>query len=134
LLSQEDIDADIEDYNGCTLLHWACLRINAHPIDLFRLLIETHDLDVNQHDIDNETPLYKALDNFNPNYGGDITSLAYLINQQNVNVNAKYKRDRSLLHLACTSSDLRDSDAILCQIVEVIISRCLELVLGGTAS
>jgi hypothetical protein len=80
---------------------------------------------------------------FNPSKGGDINVLGYLINQKGVNVNAKYKGDYTLLHTTCIvnlqnrshSDELNaECDTILCQIVEVIANKCLELVLDDTTS
>jgi len=141
LLSLSNVNTEYD--SGYTVLHHACEQINYLPLDVFKVLIETHGDDINVHDNNNDTPIHFALDFFNPSEGGDINVLAYLINQQNVNINAKYKRDHTLLHTACIvnlqntwhSAELNAGcDTILCQIVEVIISRCLELVLGGTAS
>jgi ankyrin repeat protein len=142
-LTQTNINVDIKDQRGWTLLHMACININNLPIDIFKLLIETMSCDVNvqNNDNDNDIPLHNALRHFDPNKGGDIKALAYLINQKNVNVNTKDKSDHTLLHTACIinlqhtwhSAELNAKcDTISCQIVEVIIERCIEEVLDDT--
>jgi hypothetical protein len=75
---------------------------------------------------------------------------AYLINQNNFNVNIKHQCGRTFLHLACTSgiSDLNNfsdpdddwnvleakSDTLLSQIVEIIVERCVEQVFNESSS
>jgi ankyrin repeat protein len=151
LLGQKDVDRNIKGYNGRTILHYACEKMNILPLEMFKLLIETKGVDVNVQDNDKNTPLNSALGYFNPNDGGDITVLAYLINQKGIDVNIKGQYGNTILHLACIceigdddddySSDegLEDSviqhqkaDTNLCQIVEVIAERCVEQVLDET--
>jgi hypothetical protein len=70
--------------------------------------------------------------------------LTYLINQKTVvDVNNKYNKGYTLLHYACIvnlpgtlhSAELNtERDTIVCQIVEAIAERCLELVLDETTS
>jgi ankyrin repeat protein len=162
LLSQKDINVDVGDGFGCTLLHWACNNINSLPIDIFKVLIETHGADVNVQDNDQSTPIHLAIHNFNPHEGGDITVLTYLINQQNVDVSITNQNGHTLLHSACICviSDLDDadydstdsdddstdsdddldddkeakSDTISCQIVETIVERCIEEVSDETTT
>jgi hypothetical protein len=128
------------------------------PIDIFKLLIETIGCDVNTQDNYKDTPLHLALGYLNPHNGGDINVWAYLINQKAVNVNIKNSNNHTLLHMACIcdipdlndyigpNDDFMDSEEnldnhreakgenFLCQIVEVIVERCLELVLDETSS
>jgi len=113
LLSQENVNVNVQGSYGCTLLHWACDNINSLPLEIFKVLIETCGADVNVQDDDQNTPIHLALDNFNPHEGGDITVLTYLVNQKNVNFNIKDQNDHTLLHLACISdiSDLDDADS-----------------------
>jgi hypothetical protein len=144
LLSQKKIDVDLRGYNGQTLFHGACKDINKFPLDVFKALIETHGCNVNVRDNYNNTPLHCALEYFNPSEGGDINVLAYLISQKTVvNINAKYTKGYTLLHYACIinrpntwySAELNAKcDTNLCQLVEVIAERCLELVLDETTS
>jgi ankyrin repeat protein len=154
LLTQTNVNVNIKGYIGDTLLHIACNNINTLPLEIFRLLIETMGCDVNVQDDDNNTPIQNALCCFDPDYGGDIKALAYLINQNNVNLNIKNEKGFTFLHLACIceigedgddydydyedSSDegLEDSviqnqkaDTNLCQIVEIIAERCVQQVL-----
>jgi len=84
--------------NDTNLLHTACMNINTLPIDVFKLLIEKHGCDVNAQD-KFDTPLYLALRWFNPETGGDITTLTYLLSHANLNI--KYKFGCTLLHIAC---------------------------------
>jgi ankyrin repeat protein len=101
LLTQSGINVNIKSWNGYTLLHYACENINKLPIDVFKLLIETHGCDVNAQDNNNDTPLRHALLNFNPNNGGNITILTYLLTQKTVNIHIKNNSGSSLLHIAC---------------------------------
>jgi ankyrin repeat protein len=138
LLGQKGINGDIKSCFCYTLLHEACRNINKLPLDIFKLLIETIGCDVNVQNKYDDTPIHRAIDNFNPDEGGDIKALAYLIDQKNVNFNIKDKKGRNSLHLACTNnlSESRDSaelnvecDTVLCQIVEFIAERCVQQVL-----
>jgi ankyrin repeat protein len=101
LLGHKTINANIKCRYGGTLLHTACKLINILPLDLFKVLIETHGFDVNAQDDDKNTPLHNAIRSFNPNDGSNITVFAYLINQKNVNVNIKDQFGSTILHLAC---------------------------------
>jgi ankyrin repeat protein len=137
-LNKQDLYVNLKDKYGFTLLHKVCEKVNYFPLDTFKLLIETRGCDVNVKNNFGDTPLHNAIRNFNPNKGGDIKALAYLIDQKNVNLNVKVQKGLNLLHLACTNhlSESRDSaelnaefDTISCQIVEVIVERCIEEVL-----
>jgi hypothetical protein len=139
LLTQTNINVNIKGRYGYTILHYARYNINRLPLDVFKLLIETHGADVNAQDEDNETPVHLAFRCFDPDKGGDITVLAYLINQKNVNLNVKGKKGFNLLHYACTnnlpgwrhSAQLNaEFDTIFCQIIEMIAERCVEQILG----
>jgi len=110
VLSQMKVNADIKGKDGYSLLHTACERINKLPFEIFKILIETHGADVNVKDNDNNTPLHHALDCFDPYYGGDIKALAYLIDQNNVNVNIKTPKGDTLLHLACQKINILSLD------------------------
>jgi ankyrin repeat protein len=99
--------------------------------------------DINELDNDNNTPLHNALEDFNPNKGGDITVLTYLLTQKNVNVNIRGKKGHNLLHLTSfndlpsykRSVELNAKfDSILCQIVEIIAERCVQHILDETTS
>jgi ankyrin repeat protein len=99
LLNQKGINGNIKGYNGCTLLHTACENMNYLPIDVFKLLIETVGFDVNVQDNNNDTPIHRALREFNPD--DDINVLYYLLNQKGVNANIKGGYGNTLLHYAC---------------------------------
>jgi ankyrin repeat protein len=101
LLSQNNINANIKDEHGRTLLHTACDNINKFPLDILKVLIETHGGDVNVQDDDKYTPFHNALYYFDPNQGGDITVLRYLLTQKNINVNIRGRCSSTLLHYAC---------------------------------
>jgi ankyrin repeat protein len=135
LLSQKDVNANIKGEYDNTLLHAACENINKLPIDVFKLLLEILGCDVNVQNNYKNTPLRRALACFKPHNGGDITIFAYLINENNANVNIKDQNDCTLLHLACIgnlseskrSVELNaECDTILCQIVEFITERCVQ--------
>jgi hypothetical protein len=87
--------------------------------------------------------------------GGNIATLAYLINQKIVDVDIRGKFGYNLLHRACicdffdseddsmdSEHDLHDKvselnaekDTILCQIVEMIAERCVQQVLDETTA
>jgi len=139
LLTQENVTANINGKWGYTLLHAACERINRIPFEIFKLLIETMGLDVNAQDNKKDTPIHSALRLFNP-HQGDVTVLAYLLNQNNVDVNISGKQGHSFLHLASInlpsyehSAELNAKfDTLFSQIVEVIIERCVQQVLDET--
>jgi ankyrin repeat protein len=99
LLSQTNINVNNKDQYGFTLLQRACLRINKFPLEIFKVLIEKHDADVNIQNKDKDTPLHLALRNFD--WAGDITTLTYLLSQKGINVNATGEYGYSLLHYAC---------------------------------
>jgi ankyrin repeat protein len=135
LLSQKGGNDNTKDKYGCTLLHLVCKYIHKLPIEIFKLLIETLGYDVNAQDDNDDTPLHQGLCCFNPNSGCNINVLTYLINQTNININIKYKNGYTLLHSACiiylsntrySAEQNAECDAILCQIVEVIVERCVQ--------
>jgi len=135
LLSQEGVNGNIKGQFDDTLLHAACKYINTLPLDIFKVLIETMGCEVNAQNDDKDTPLHNALGRFNPNKGGDITALTYLINKNNIDLNIKNEKGRNLLHYACTnnlpsyqrSAELdAECDTIFSQIVEFIAERCIQ--------
>jgi ankyrin repeat protein len=137
------VHTDLKGQNGYTLLHEACKNINALPINAFKVLIEAVRCDVNVQANDNDTPFHYAFDNFNPRNGGNLTVLNYLASHKDANVNIKTQKGYNVLHLACINK-LPDSkraiklkaenDTIWCQIVEVIIERCVQQVLDELTS
>jgi ankyrin repeat protein len=141
LLSQKGVNVNTKGKYGRTLLHYACNKINSLPIGIFQYLIETLGFDVNTPNIFKDTPLLRALCSFNPNGPGDINVLTYLIDHMNVNLNIKGHCDRTLLHYACIKhlSGSWDSieinaktDTHSCQMVELIVERCIRQVLDET--
>jgi ankyrin repeat protein len=101
LLSQKGVNANIKGEYGHNLLHTACNNINALPFDVFKLLIETHGADVNAQNDIKDTPLHCAVRRFNPDVGGNITTLTYLLTQKGINGNIKGQYSCTLLHEAC---------------------------------
>jgi serine/threonine-protein phosphatase 6 regulatory ankyrin repeat subunit B len=134
LLSNKNININTKDEYGNTLLHYAC-----DEIDVFKFLIETLGCDVNVQNNAKNTPIHNTLRRFDPNDGGDTTGLTYLLSQNDVNFNIKGEYDRTLLHDACIanlsgsgdSAELNaEIDTILCQIVEMIVERCIGQILN----
>jgi ankyrin repeat protein len=101
LLTQKTVNIHIKNNYGYTVFHTACERINKLPLDIFKVLIETHGADINIQNNNKNTPLHHALRTFNPNYGGDITVLTYLLTQKTVNIHIKNNSGSTLLHIAC---------------------------------
>jgi ankyrin repeat protein len=101
LINQKNVNGNMKGWNGYTLLHMACININKLPLDIFNVLIGTMGCDVNVQDDDKDTPLHDAFRYFNPNKGGDIKTLTYLLTQTNINVDIKGKYCYTLLHRAC---------------------------------
>jgi hypothetical protein len=120
-------------------------------------LIEKHGCDINVLDRDDNTPLHLAFHSLNPNNDNNITLFAYLINQNNFNLNIKDQDGYTFLHLACICNilDLDDymdsedgfsdseddgndlkakSDTVLSQIVEIIAERCVEQIVNESSS
>jgi ankyrin repeat protein len=135
LINQKNVDVNINNIDDTASLHSACKNINRLSLDIFKCLIETMGSDVNAQNDNGDTPIHFALENFNPNKGGDINVLTYLINQKSVNVNIRGKRGHNLLHLTCfsyyrCSVELNgECDSILCQFVEMIAERCAQHIL-----
>ena len=158
-LNDENINR-IDPETGRSILHNYCRYINTTPLEVWRYLIETKCCDVNAQDNSKDTSLHDAILFFDPNKGGDITVLTYLINQKNINPNIKDKNGHTIFHLACIckigddsddqdedgSDDVKNSDegledsviqnqkadTNLCQIVEAIAERCIQQVLDET--
>jgi ankyrin repeat protein len=147
LLNQKAVNLNIKGQNGHTLFHLACKHINKLTVDIFKLLIETLGADVNILNNHQGSPIYYAFLHFNPNKGGDITVLTYLINQTNVHLNINGQNSYTLLHLPCILSSENDedeyrsdaeldaeNDAIFSQIIELVAERCVQHVLDGETS
>jgi len=89
---------------------------------------------------DHNPPIHDALSFFDPKRS-DSTILTYLLSQDRTNINIMTNKGRTLLHLACANCllDSEDSvelqaecDATLCQIVELVVERCIRQVLDET--
>jgi ankyrin repeat protein len=118
LLSQRGVNGNIKNLYGSTLLHDACEKINRLPLEIFKLLIETMGCDVNVQDNYQNTPIHQALRYFNPNDGGDLNVLSYLINQKDINVSIKDESDNTLLHRVC-----RNINSFPLEIFKLLIER-----------
>jgi ankyrin repeat protein len=92
----------IDPKNGYTILHNYCKYINTTPLAVYRYLIETLGCDVNAQDENESTPIHRALREFDPNKGGNISVLTYLLTRKGVNGNIKDVHGCALLHTACT--------------------------------
>jgi ankyrin repeat protein len=103
LLGQRDVNVNIKGKYGVTLLHTACNNINTIPLDVFKLVVETHGADLNAQDDFHETPIHRAVCYFSPNHGGDFTTLMYFLTHKNVHVNVKGRDGSTLLHSACAN-------------------------------
>jgi ankyrin repeat protein len=103
LFGRKDVNVDIKGKYGGTFLHTACNNINIIPLDVFKVLIETHGADVNAQDEFKETPIHRALCYFSPHHGGDFTTLMYFLTHKNINVNVKGRDGYTLLHSACAN-------------------------------
>jgi ankyrin repeat protein len=101
LVSHSNVDVSIKGKSGYTLLHIACQRINYLPLDLFKVLIEKMGFVLNSKSKYGNAPIHFALESFNPNNGGDIAVLYYLLNQKDINVNIGGRFGYTLLHKAC---------------------------------
>jgi ankyrin repeat protein len=101
LLNQQGSNATTEDQSVNILFYIACLNINKLPLDVFKFLIETKHADFNALNHDNETQLYYAVRRFNPDDGGDIAVLAYLLGQKGVSFNTTNQFGETLFHLMC---------------------------------
>jgi len=99
--------------------------------------------DVNAQDNDKNTPIHCAFQKFDPNQGGGdgITVLLYLLGHEDANVNIKNEKGCNLLHFTCINNfaDIDDSaelngeyDTVLCQVVEFITERWIQLILDET--
>jgi ankyrin repeat protein len=136
LLTQTDVNGNLKGKDGSILLHAACFNINRLPLEIFQYLIETMGCDVNIQDNNKDIPIYYAFQLLDPNKGGDIKVLTYLLRQNNLHT--KRHNGQTFLHLACISNhpNSRNSvelnDAISCQIVEVIVETCIERVVDET--
>ena len=143
LLNQNSVNLNIKGRSGHTLLHYACEQINYLPLEIFKMLIETMGCDVNAQDNDKNTPIHCAFQKFDPNQGGGdgITVLLYLLGHEDANVNIKNEKGCNLLHFTCINNfaDIDDSaelngeyDTVLCQVVEFITERWIQLILDET--
>jgi ankyrin repeat protein len=97
----EDNIKRIDPETGCTILHNYCEYINDTPLAVYQYLIETKGCDINALNKDKDTPLHDAFRYFNPDDGGDITVLMYLLSQKGVNGDTKAQYGYTILHIAC---------------------------------
>jgi ankyrin repeat protein len=100
LLTQIKAHANVKGKFGYTLLHKACERINAIPLSVFKILIETKGFGINVLDGHGNAPLHHALFGFNSELG-DVKVLTYLLNQKGLNINLRGQNGLTFLHMAC---------------------------------
>jgi ankyrin repeat protein len=100
LLTHKGVNGNIKGRNGNSLLHYSCKNINSLPLEIFKLLVETNAGDVTALDNGKDTPLHYSIRYFNPNNGGDIKALIYLLSQENLNASIKGWGSQTLLHEA----------------------------------
>jgi ankyrin repeat protein len=84
-----------------TILHNYCKYINSTPFEIYRHLIETKGCDVNAKNKYGDTPIADAIGYFKLSRGGDIATLAYLLNHKDVNLDMDSLSGATLLHKAC---------------------------------
>jgi ankyrin repeat protein len=101
LLNQDGIDVNMQGNEGHTILHYACENINGLSLDIFRYLIEDKGCNIYIQSTNLDTPIHGALGNFDPNKGGDINTLIYLLNLEDTDVNMKTNNGRTILHYVC---------------------------------
>jgi ankyrin repeat protein len=100
LFSRKELTLKVKGQNGHTLLHWACEYINTLPIEVYKLLLKRNST-INTQDDDGNTPIHIALRQFNPEEGGDIDVLTFLLGQKGINISLRGEYGRNLLHIAC---------------------------------
>jgi ankyrin repeat protein len=103
LLNQKDVNVNIKNQLGHTLLHMACNNMKKSPIEIFKLLIEAHGADVNLQDNNKNTPIHLALMNFQTH--DSIIGLSYLLSHNDLDIDMRGRDGNTLLHLACEKID-----------------------------
>jgi len=83
-----------------TILHHYCDKINSTPLPIFKYLIETKGGNINAQDNRCDTPIHHAFRSFNPNKGGDINTLKYLLNLKSIDVKLGGYSRHTILHSA----------------------------------
>jgi ankyrin repeat protein len=102
LLNQRGANGNIENKKIHTLLHIACGKVHKFSLEIFQYLIETKGFDVNARDYRRSTtPVHNALLYFDPDDGGDINVLHYLLSQEGVNAESLSFVTNPLLHYGC---------------------------------
>jgi ankyrin repeat protein len=101
LLDQDGVNVNIKGYHGRTVLHLACTRINYLPLFVFKCLIESKRADVNVQDDKKNTPLHHLLREFKPTLDNTPIILAYLLEQNGIDVNIQDRFGLTALHLIC---------------------------------
>jgi ankyrin repeat protein len=104
LINQKNVDVNIKNNNGETLLHKACSNINNLSLDVFKVLIETLGCDVEALNNEQDTPFHAALlrfDRYSDMKNISTQNLEYLLTQKGVNSNIKGYDGYTLLHQAC---------------------------------
>lgn len=97
LLKIPGIDVNKADARGIAPLHWAIVQAcNSSAINIVRLLLSHHDIDVNTADEDGHTPLLLAINK------GYIDAARLLLQHPDIDVNKADNNGRTPLCLACS--------------------------------
>jgi ankyrin repeat protein len=118
VLNQPGIDFTNQDIHEHTILSAACNQIENIPLEVFKVLIETCQCDINLQNELGETPLHYTIENFEPNQNS-IDALSYLLSQSGVNVNIKDQYGNTLIHLACGNIQ-----SIPIEIFKLLVETC----------
>ena len=92
MLRQFNIDPNLKDFEGRTLLHLACRE---GRIDVMHTLIQTFKTELNIRDDHNDTPLMKAVE-----YGRCETVKSLILSEYGCDISIKGSNGYSLLHIA----------------------------------
>jgi ankyrin repeat protein len=103
LLKQNGVDFNQRGQYRFTVLHYACERIEELPLEMFKYLLEETNLNINEWDQYEQSPLSIALFRFRDLNSLDI--LRYLLSHKDVNIHQKTQIGESLLHQACRNKN-----------------------------
>jgi len=87
LSNNPKVSINQQNSNGQGVLSLACANMNNITLEIFKHLIEQCHADVNMVDNSNQTPIHIACSEFK--HGNNQDVLMYLLNLNNVNINAK---------------------------------------------
>jgi ankyrin repeat protein len=101
LLNLKGIDINTKGQCRHTILHSVCENINRLPLYIFEHLVEISGGNINVLDNFFNTPIHSAFRFFDPNKGGDINKLIFLLNLKGLDVNKKDEDGCTILHSVC---------------------------------